>query len=93
MPTDSDAATAYDRMLSAGEAAFILNVSLPYVVWLADRGKLGSVKRAEDGQRLISAEAVETYRKAQNANARIALEELAAISQKAGVYDSDQKDD
>ena len=93
MPTAFDAANAYDRMLSTGEVATILNVSRPYVVRLADSGQLGAVKRKADGRRLIPAEAVKDYGGKQNSNAAIALSELAVISQKAGLYDAGRRDD
>ena len=92
MPTALDAA-AHDRMLSTGEVATILNVSRPYVVRLADSGQLGAVKRKADGRRLIPAAAVEDYRREQNSNATIALNELAVISQEAGLYDAGGQDD
>ncbi|MFT4437892.1 helix-turn-helix domain-containing protein [Caballeronia sp. 15715] len=92
MPTALNAA-AHDRMLSTGEVATILNVSRPYVVRLADSGQLGAVKRNADGRRLIPAAAVEDYRREQNSNATIALNELAVISQEAGLYDAGGQDD
>lgn len=94
MPTDFDAvrpAVPGDRMLSSDEVAKILNVSRPYVGTLADSGRLGVVARAEDGRRRIPAAAVEAYRTEQMTRSRNALDELAAISQAAGLYNSDVK--
>ena len=91
MPRDFDAASMDGRMLSIEEIADILNVSRPFVVTLADAGKLGVVERGEDGQRRIPAAAVETYRSEQGAKGRDALDELGAISQGAGLYGSDVK--
>jgi len=91
MPRDFDATSPEGRMLSIGEVADILNVCRRFVVTLADAGKLGVVERPEAGQRRIPAAAVETYRSEQRAKARHALDELGAISQRAGLYGSDVK--
>ncbi|MFM0126712.1 helix-turn-helix domain-containing protein [Paraburkholderia sediminicola] len=94
MPTDFDAARPAvpdDRMLSTKDVAKILNVSRPFVVRLADAGKLGVVEKTEAGQRRIPAAAVETYRSEQEAKAHDALAQLGAISQEAGLYGSDVK--
>lgn len=82
-----------DRMLSTEDVGKILNVSRPYVVSLAETGRLGVVSRTQDGQRRILAAAVETYRTEQITKSREALEGLAAMSQKAGLYNSDRQDD
>lgn len=91
MPRDFDAASTDGRMLPIEEVADILNVSRPFVVRLADAGKLGVVEKTEAGQRRIPAAAVETYRSEQEARARDAPAELAAISQGAGLYGSNVK--
>ncbi|CAE6767765.1 hypothetical protein R70006_03800 [Paraburkholderia domus] len=91
MPRDFDATSPEGRMLSIEEVADILNVCRRFVVTLADAGKLGVVERTEVGQRRIPAAAVETYRCEQEARARDALAELAAISQGAGLYGSNVK--
>ncbi|TCK38520.1 excisionase family DNA binding protein [Paraburkholderia sp. BL8N3] len=51
-----------DATMSTEEAAVALNVSRPYVVKLADAGKLGPVVRTEGNHRRLSAESVERYR-------------------------------
>jgi excisionase family DNA binding protein len=93
MPTDFDAASAHDRMLSTGEVAAILNVSRPHAARLADSGQLGAVKKETDGRRLIPAAAVEDFRREQSAKAAVALSELSAISQEAGLYEPGRQDD
>lgn len=70
-----------DRWLSTEDVARILNASRPYVVKLADAGRLGDVQRTEGGQRRILATAVEIYRNERKTQSRKALEELSAISQ------------
>lgn len=80
-----------DQMLSTENVAEILNVSRPFVVSLADAGRLGVVGRTKDGQRRIPASAVEAYRTEQITRSRDALDELAGISQAAGLYDPDVK--
>jgi excisionase family DNA binding protein len=69
------------RMLSTEEVAKRLNVSRPYVIKLADAGKLGVVEKTEGGQRRISAEAVEAYRGELQSRSRKALKELGEDSQ------------
>jgi excisionase family DNA binding protein len=91
MPTDFDAvrpAVPDSRMLSTEEVAKILNVSRPYVVKLADSGKLGAIEKTEGGQRRIPAAAVKTYRSERQAKSRKALEDLAATSEEGRLYDA-----
>jgi excisionase family DNA binding protein len=80
-----------DRMLSIRDVAETLNLSRQYVVALADAGKLGVAERGKAGERRIPAAAVEKFRSEQVAKARNGLDELAAISQKAGLYSSESK--
>ncbi|MGQ7935260.1 helix-turn-helix domain-containing protein [Paraburkholderia sp. D1E] len=87
-----------DRMLSTENVAQILNVSRPYVVKLADSGKLGAIEKTEGGQRRIPTATVEAYRSDRQAKSRKALEDLAATSDEARLYDatagqSDGKDE
>ncbi|WP_062169002.1 helix-turn-helix domain-containing protein [Burkholderia sp. PAMC 26561] len=94
MPTDFDASGPLvpdDRTLSVDDVAKILNVSRPYVVALADSGQLGVVVRTEDGKRRIRAAAVEAYRTERITRSRDSLDELAAISQGAGLYNADRR--
>ncbi|WP_408407360.1 helix-turn-helix domain-containing protein [Paraburkholderia sediminicola] len=84
MPPEPD-----DQMLSTEDVAKILNVRRQYVVTLADSGKLSVVTRANDGQRRIPAAAVEACRTEQMTRSRNALDELAVISQAAGLYNSE----
>lgn len=77
-----------DRMLSTANVAQTLNVSCPYVVKLADSGKLGAVERTEGGQRRIPAAAVEAYRSERQAKSRKALKDLATMSEEARLYDA-----
>ncbi|SFU25530.1 helix-turn-helix domain-containing protein [Paraburkholderia aspalathi] len=77
-----------DRMLSTENVAQILNVSRPYVVKLADSGKLGAIEKTEGGQRRIPAAAVEAYRSERQAKSRKALEDLAATSEEGRLYDA-----
>jgi excisionase family DNA binding protein len=76
------------RMLSTEDVAQILNVSRPYVVKLADSGKLGTIEKTEGGQRRIPAAAAEAYRSERQAKSRKALEDLATTSEKGHLYDA-----
>ncbi|AME23730.1 hypothetical protein AXG89_07585 [Burkholderia sp. PAMC 26561] len=78
-------------MLSTEGIAEILNVSCPYVVMLVDSGQLGVVARAEDGKRRIPVAAVEAYRTEQTTRSRNALDELAALSQGIGLYNTHKR--
>ncbi|CAE6906730.1 hypothetical protein R69608_03259 [Paraburkholderia nemoris] len=75
-----------DRMLSTENVARILNMSRPYIVKLADSGKLGAIEKTAGGQRRIPVAAVEAYRSARQAKSRKALEELATTSEEACLY-------
>jgi excisionase family DNA binding protein len=77
-----------DRTLSTENGAQILNVSRPYVVKLADSGKLGAIEKTKGGQHRIPAAAVEAYRRERKAKSRKALEGLAATSEEARLYDA-----
>jgi excisionase family DNA binding protein len=94
MPTGSDTPSPSvpdDRMFSVEEVAKVLNVSRPYVTALADSGALGVVGRTESGKRRIPATAVDAYCVQQRSMSRSALAEIAAISQQAGLYNSDTR--
>lgn len=80
-----------NRMLSTEEAAKALNVSRPYVIKLADSGKLGVVERTEGSHRRIPAAAVHAYREQRQTESREAMQELVAVSQEARLYDADHK--
>lgn len=79
-------ATPMEGFLSTEDVAKNLNVSRPYVVKLADSGKLGAVEITEGGQRRIPFAAVETYRRELQAKGRTALKNLTTTSQDAGLY-------
>ena len=68
-----------DEMISAKEAAEILNVSLPHLVELTESGELNAV-RIGDSVCLKSAE-VRRYKDASMKQRKAALEELAKLSQ------------
>lgn len=80
------AGTALPELLTTGQAAELLGVSRPTVVKLVDRGvlpaaRIGTHRRLRSADVLMHMERMQVHRRA-------ALDEIAALSQDLGLYDS-----
>ncbi|MFM0377813.1 helix-turn-helix domain-containing protein [Paraburkholderia strydomiana] len=72
--------------MSVEQVAKMLNVSPAYVVALIRDGKLPASANA-NGTHTVEREDAEAYRLEARRRGRKALEELARVSQEAGIYD------
>ncbi|MEK6420282.1 MAG: excisionase family DNA-binding protein [Burkholderia gladioli] len=75
--------------VSTAEAARLLNVSRPYVVKLADAGKLGPITKTEGRHRRLLASAVQQYVQTRQRDSVAAMARLVDVSQAAGAYDDE----
>jgi excisionase family DNA binding protein len=75
-----------NKALSVAQVAKMLNVSPAYVVALIRDGKLPASANA-NGTHTVEREDAEAYRLEARRRGRKALEELARVSQEAGIYD------
>jgi hypothetical protein len=74
-----------DETMTGPEVAAMLNVTPKYVVNLIRDGKLAASANA-DGTHAVASTDAEAYRLSAKRRGRKALEELARVSQEAGIY-------
>jgi excisionase family DNA binding protein len=74
-----------DQTMTVAEVAVLLNVSPAYVVKLIRDGRLAASANA-DGTHAVASTDGEAYRLSARRRGRKALEELARVSQEAGIY-------
>jgi len=74
-----------NKALSVAQVAKMLNVSPAYVVKLIRDGKLRTSANA-DGTHAVASTDAKAYRLSAKRRGRKALEELARVSQEAGIY-------
>ncbi|MFM0328996.1 helix-turn-helix domain-containing protein [Paraburkholderia strydomiana] len=74
-----------NQTMTVPEVAAMLNVTPKYVVKLIRDGKLAASANA-DGTHAVASTDAEAYRLSAKRRGRKALEELARVSQEAGIY-------
>lgn len=82
---------ATNDVMSTEDAARLLNVSRPYVIKLADAGKLGLVLKTEGNHRKLLGSEVRAYQEAQQKVGAAALQRVIDVSQEAGAYVNDHE--
>ncbi|MFM0484787.1 helix-turn-helix domain-containing protein [Paraburkholderia strydomiana] len=74
-----------NQTMTVAEVAVVLNTTPKYVVKLIRDGKLPAIANA-NGTHTVEREDAEAYRLEARRRGRKALEELARVSQEAGIY-------